>query len=398
MARAILIILDGLGVGAAPDAAAYGDEGSDTLGNLSRHCGGLDLPNLGALGLGSLHAIAGVPPAASPLAAYGRMREVSAGKDSTTGHWELMGLVTARPFPTYPQGFPAAVMDAFTKATGHGWLGNIAASGTAIIEQLGDEHVRTGKLIVYTSADSVFQIAAHEDVVALSELYRVCEKARALLVPPHEVSRVIARPFRGRSGAYERTAGRHDYSVAPGGGLVLHALRRRQVHVQTIGKIYDLFAGQGIDATTASSGNDEGMRLLAELYAAAPDPAFLMVNLVDFDMLWGHRNDPQGMAAGLRRFDAWLGGFLPRLRTGDLLLLAADHGNDPTTPSTDHSREEVPLLALLNGQPPPGRALGLRETFADLGATVADFFGADSPAHGTSFLTELRRGAPGGRN
>jgi len=237
MARAILIILDGLGVGRAPDAADYGDQGSDTLGNLARHLGGLELPTLTRLGLGNLHDIAGVPAVAEPLAGHGRMREVSAGKDSTTGHWELMGLVTDRPFPTYPDGFPPEVMDAFSRATGHGWLGNVAASGTAIIQQLGDEHVRTGKLIVYTSADSVFQIAAHEDVVPLPELYRVCEVARGLLRPPHQVSRVIARPFRGRSGAYERTANRHDYSVQPGSALVLHALRRAGVTVQTIGKI-----------------------------------------------------------------------------------------------------------------------------------------------------------------
>jgi phosphopentomutase len=315
MASAILIILDGVGVGRAPDAAAYGDAGSDTLGNLARAVGGLDLPTLAALGLGNLHPIAGVPPTSQPLASHGRLRPVSAGKDSTTGHWELMGLVTAQPFPTYPDGFPPEVMEAFVRRTGHHWLGNVAASGTAIIEQLGDEHVRTGKLIVYTSADSVFQIAAHEEVVPLAELYRVCEEARALLVPPHEVSRVIARPFRGRSGAYERTANRHDYSVQPGPALVLHALRRAGVTVQTIGKIHDLYAGQGIDLTVPSRDNAEGMRQLGELYARTPDRTFLMVNLVDFDMLWGHRNDPDGMAAGLRAFDAWLAGFLQALRT-----------------------------------------------------------------------------------
>ncbi len=396
MARAILIILDGVGVGGAHDAAAYGDEGSDTLGNLARHCGGLALPTLAALGLGNLHEIAGVPPAARPLAGHGRLREVSAGKDSTTGHWELMGLITREPFPTYPHGFPADLMAAFTRATGHGWLGNVAASGTAIIQQYGDEHVHTGKLIVYTSADSVFQIAAHEDVVPLAELYRVCETARALLVPPHQVSRVIARPFRGGSGTYERTPNRHDYSVPPGDGLVLPRLQQRGVHVQAIGKIYDLFAGRGIDATVASRNNEEGMRLLAELYPAAADPSFLMVNLVDFDMLWGHRNDPAGMAAGLRSFDDWLAGFLPGLQAGDLLLITADHGNDPTTPSTDHAREEVPVLAVLGGRTAAGPELGRRETFADLGATVAAFFGAEPPADGTSFLDALRENGAGG--
>ncbi|MEZ4388615.1 MAG: phosphopentomutase [Candidatus Krumholzibacteriia bacterium] len=391
MARANLIILDGVGVGRAPDADRYGDAGSDTLGNLARQQGGLTLPTLAALGLGNLHDVAGVAPAARPRAAFGRLRERSAGKDSTTGHWELMGLITERPFPTYPDGFPADLMAAFSARTGHGWLGNKAASGTAIIDELGDEHVRTGKLIVYTSADSVFQIAAHVDVIPLAELYRVCEVARELLVPPHEVSRVIARPFQGSSGRYTRTADRHDFSVAPGPGLVLNALRYHGVRVQTIGKIYYLFAGVGIDATVKSRDNAEGMRLLEEGYQALADPGFLMLNLVDFDMLWGHRNDPAGMADGLRRFDAWLAGFLPRLAAGDLLLITADHGNDPTTPSTDHSREEVPLLAVLGGRD-LGCDLGVRGSFADLGATVREFFGLPRGAVGSSFLGEILPG------
>jgi phosphopentomutase len=390
MARAILIILDGVGVGRAPDAEQYGDAGSDTLGNLARRQGGLTLPTLAALGLGNLHDIAGVAPTTAPGASHGRLRELSAGKDSTTGHWELMGLITERPFPTYPEGFPADVMDAFSRRTGHGWLGNKAASGTAIIEELGDQHVATGKLIVYTSADSVFQIAAHEEVVPLEELYRVCEEARRLLGPPHEVSRVIARPFVGSSGDYRRTANRHDFSVTPGDGLALHALREHGVRVETIGKIYDLFAGAGIDATVKSHDNAEGMRLLEQRYPTLPDPGFLMVNLVDFDMLWGHRNDPDGMAAGLARFDAWLAGFLQCIEPGDLLLITADHGNDPTTPSTDHSREEVPLLAVLGGRD-QGVDLGLRESFADLGATVREFFGLDPGPVGRSFLAALDR-------
>ncbi len=392
MARAILIILDGVGVGGAPDASDYGDAGSDTLGNLARHEGGLDLPALQALGLGNLHDIAGVPPVPEPRAGHGRMREVSAGKDSTTGHWELMGLITSTAFPTYPRGFPADVMAEFSRRTGHAWMGNRPASGTAIIEELGDEHVRTGALIVYTSADSVFQIAAHEEVVPLEELYRVCEVTRELLQPPHGVSRVIARPFVGTSGAYVRTPHRRDYSLAPGPGLVLHALREAGVRVQTIGKIRDLYAGAGIDDGVKSPDNATGMRLLAEAYPQAPDPAFLMVNLVDFDMLWGHRNDPAGMAGGLQAFDAWLAGFLPRLRPEDLLLITADHGNDPTTASTDHSREEVPLLAVLGDGRRPGPDLGLRTTFADLGATVAEFFGVAVDAPGRSFLAALRAG------
>jgi len=388
MARAILIILDGVGVGRAPDAAAYGDEGSDTLGNLARRQGGLHLPTLTSLGLGNLHDIDGVPPTDRPGASFGRLRERSQGKDSTTGHWELMGLITETPFPTYPDGFPPEVLAAFSAAVGRGCLGNKAASGTAIIEELGDEHVRTGDYIVYTSADSVFQIAAHEDVVPLDELYRACEAARALLQPPHQVSRVIARPFEGPSGAYVRTPNRHDYSVAPGPGLLLHDLRRHQVRVETIGKIYDLYAGAGIDATVKSRSNDEGMALLETCYPSLTDPGFLMLNLVDFDMLWGHRNDPDGMAAGLERFDAWLAGFLPQLQDGDLLLLTADHGNDPTTPSTDHSREEVPLLAILAGAE-ASADLGLRTTFADLGATVCELLGTPPGPVGRSFLSEI---------
>ncbi|HOX26796.1 MAG TPA: phosphopentomutase [Candidatus Krumholzibacteria bacterium] len=396
MARAVLIILDGVGVGRAPDAAAYGDLGSDTLGNLARQVGGLALPNLAALGLGNLHDILGVPPVSRPAAGYGRMREVSAGKDSTTGHWELMGLVTRVPFPTYPDGFPPDLLAEFARRIGRGWLGNVAASGTAIIEALGDEHVRTGKVIVYTSADSVFQVAAHEAIVPLDELDLICRVARELLVPPHGVSRVIARPFRGASGAYERTPNRHDYSVVPGEGLVLPALQIAGVHVRTIGKIYDLYAGQGIDTAVKSRDNADGMRLLEQEYRTLPDPGFLMVNLVDFDMLWGHRNDCAGMAAGLRAFDAWLPRFLAALRAGDLCFITADHGNDPTTPSTDHSREEVPLLAWSSGSP-GGADLGLRPTFADLGATVAEFFGAEPPAHGTSVLANLRAAPAKGR-
>jgi len=386
MAKAVFIVLDGLGVGDAPDAGKYGDEGSDTLGNMAAAVGGLDLPTLGRLGLGNLHTIAGVVPAEAPAACYGRLQEVSAGKDSTTGHWELMGLVTEQPFPTYPDGFPPEVIDRFTELTGYGVLGNKAASGTAIIEELGDEHLATGKLIVYTSADSVFQIAAHDQVCDLEELYRVCEIAREMLVPPHQVSRVIARPFTGESGHFVRTPYRHDYSVPPPDGLVLTSLQKHGVTVLSIGKIYDLYAGVGIDRTYPSRNNAEGMAKLAELYAGcSSDPALIMLNLVDFDMLWGHRNDPQGMKAGLEEFDAWLPSFLDLLAPGDLLLMTADHGNDPTTPSTDHSRETVPILAYLAGRE-EGRDLGLRRGFVDVAATLAEFFSAPAPGRGTSFL------------
>ncbi len=388
MARAILIVLDGLGVGGAPDAAAYGDEGSDTLANMAAAVGGLQVPNLASLGLGNLHAIAGVAPAARPRAGYGRLVEVSAGKDSTTGHWELMGVVTEHPFPTYPNGFPPDLLAEFTRLTGYGVIGNKAASGTAIIEELGDEHRATRKLIVYTSADSVFQIAAHDEVCDIEELYRVCQIARDLLQPPHQVSRVIARPFTGPSGAYARTTQRHDYSVEPPKELLLPALQRAGVRVESIGKIYDLYAGLGIDRTHASRNNAEGMARLDEVYAAADDGTLILLNLVDFDMLWGHRNDPQGMRRGLEEFDRWLGGFLTRLRAGDLLLMTADHGNDPTTPTTDHSREMVPLLACL-GAVDRGVDLGTLEGFMDVAATFADFFGAPPPRRGHSFLARL---------
>lgn len=407
MPTAIVIILDGLGVGGAPDAARYGDQGSDTLGNLARAVGGLRLPTLASLGLGNLHAIEGVAPAAAPRSWHGRLQEVSAGKDSTTGHWELMGLVTAEPFPTYPDGFPPEVIAEFTRLCGYGVIGNKAASGTAIIEELGDEHLATGKLIVYTSADSVFQIAAHDRVCSLEELYRICDIARRMLVPPHQVSRVIARPFTGEPGRYERTPYRHDYSVEPPAGLLLPVLQERGVAVKSIGKVFDLYAGAGIGEGFPSRSNAEGMTRLAELYAGlGPEPALVLLNLVDFDMLWGHRNDPQGMKGGLEEFDRWLGGFLPTLRPGDLLIMTADHGNDPTTPSTDHSREQVPLLACLGGSRPgdgrpgdgpgdrpDGSDLGTRLGFMDVGATLADFFHAPPPPRGTSFWPRMTGGS-----
>lgn len=389
MARAILIVLDGLGVGHAPDAAAYGDAGSNTLANMATAVGGLKIPHLQSLGLGNIQALEGVQPVPRPRAGYGRLQEVSAGKDSTTGHWELMGLVTERPFPTYPDGFPEEVIAEFTRRTGYGVLGNKAASGTAIIAELGDEHLATGKLIVYTSADSVFQIAAHDRVCDLEELYRVCEIAREMLEGEHRVSRVIARPFTGESGDYSRTPFRHDYSVEPPeGSLVLTGLQKHGVKVVSIGKIYDLFAGTGIDETHASRDNAEGMARLEEAYAGAGDGTLILLNLVDFDMLWGHRNDPAGMKEGLESFDAWLGTFLPCLTAGDLLLMTADHGNDPTTVSTDHSREQVPLLVFRAGRE-TGPDLGVREGFMDVGATFCDFFGAPAPRKGRSVLPLL---------
>jgi phosphopentomutase len=396
LASAIIIILDGVGAGELPDAADYGDVGSDTLGNTARAVGGLALPLLARLGLGNLRSIVGVPPVARPLASWGRMAEISRGKDSTTGHWELMGAITEVPFPTYPGGFPPAVLDSFREAVGREVLGNCVASGTEIIERLGDEHVRTGRPIVYTSADSVFQIAAHEGFVPLVTLYAWCEAARRLLAPPHNVSRVIARPFTGGSGSYVRTPNRRDFSVEPPDTLLLPRLVAAGVRVTAVGKISDLYAAKGITEKIVAKGNAQGQQALAEAYARATggDTLFLL-NLVDFDMLWGHRNDPAGMAAELVRFDAWLTGWLPRLRSGDLLLITADHGNDPTTASTDHAREYVPLLAMLGGRE-GGGPLGDRATFADVGATVAEFFDAPAPAVGRSFLAPLRATPAGG--
>ena len=390
MSRAILIVLDGLGVGRAPDAAAFGDEGSDTLGNLARAVGGLDLPALASLGLGNLHEIEGVAPVDAPAAAWGRLQEVSAGKDSTTGHWEMMGVVTAEPFPTYPDGFPAAVLDEFTRLTGWEVMGNKAASGTEIIAELGDRHLAERRLIVYTSADSVFQIAAHDAVCPLDELYRVCEVARRMLVPPHGVSRVIARPFTGPSGAYVRTADRHDYSLAPPPELLLPHLQAAGVTVRAIGKIRDLYAGAGIDESFVSKSNAEGMARLDALHAeAAAGPELVLLNLVDFDMLWGHRNDTEGFRKGLEEFDRALPRIMETLAVDDMLFITADHGNDPTTPSTDHSREHVPLLAWGKGLK-EGVDLGTRKTFSDLGATIGEVFGIKTEA-GESFLGRIRK-------
>ncbi|MBV1908204.1 MAG: phosphopentomutase, partial [Kangiellaceae bacterium] len=355
MATAILIILDGLGVGKAPDAEKYGDVGSDTLGNMSRQVGGLNVPTLQQLGLGNLSEIKGVPAIQSPMGDYGRLQEISEGKDSTTGHWELMGVHTEVAFPTYPNGFPEAVLAEFTEKTGYGVIGNKAASGTAIIKELGDEHVASKKLIVYTSADSVFQIAAHDSICDKEELYRVCEIARELLKPPHNVSRVIARPFAGESGNYSRTPYRHDYSLDPPASMILPNLQNHGVHIQSIGKIYDLYCGFGIAQSHTSLNNQQGMDNLEAIYSQlvknnGNDKNLVLLNLVDFDMLWGHRNDPQGMKDGLETFDLWLGSFIKSLRSDDLLLMTADHGNDPTTPTTDHSREHVPIIGYRGGQ------------------------------------------------
>jgi phosphopentomutase len=380
-----VIVLDGVGAGEAPDAAAYGDAGSNTLGNLARAVGGLDVPNLERLGLGRVVPLEGVDSDHTPAGAWGRMRPASAGKDSTAGHWEICGIQLTRPFPTYPRGFPAEVIDAFASRVGRGVLGNVVASGTEVIERFGAEHVRTGKLIVYTSADSVFQIAAHETVVPLDELYDACAEARAMLVAPHDVSRVIARPFVGDPEHFTRTPNRRDFAIAPPSETLLDALAAANIPRRGVGKVDDLFARRSIIAEHTRD-NAAGLEALGRALREMPS-GFLFANLVDFDQLWGHRNDAAGFHDALRAFDHALPTLLSALREDDLLFLTADHGNDPTTPSTDHSREIVPLLVA--GPRVHPADVGERSTFADLGATVAEWLGVAFRGQGTSFLTDV---------
>jgi len=374
-----------VGIGAAPDAADYGDRGSDTLGNVARACGGLDLPGLERLGLGNIKPLEGVRRRGNAAGAWGSMRPASAGKDSTTGHWEIAGVHVDVPFPTYPNGFPQEVIGEFARATGRDVIGNVVASGTDVLQRYGDEHVATGKWIVYTSADSVFQVAAHEDVISLNQLYQACEKARGMLRPPHDVSRVIARPFAGTSGDYQRTTNRRDYSLDPPAETLLDSLAKAGIARAGVGKIDDLFAGRSISSRHTTS-NAEGIRLIKEWFSSA-ESGFLFANLVDFDQLFGHRNDVAGFYGALREFDAALPFITSRLKEDDLLFITADHGNDPTTPSTDHARELVPLLA--GGMRVVPRDLGERDTFSDLGATVAEWFSLSFRGRGKSFLSEL---------
>ncbi len=383
--RAAIIVLDGLGIGSAHDSAAYGDAGSNTLGNVAREVGGLDLPNLTALGLGNCAPLAGMAPAGAPGAACGICEPVSAGKDSTTGHWEICGLVLPAPFPTYPAGFPETVIAEFARRTGRGVLGNRAASGTRVLDDLGAEHQHTGKWIVYTSADSVFQVAAHEETVPLAELYAACIEARALLQGEHGVSRVIARPFLGVPGAWVRTAHRKDFSLPPPGPTLLDRLGEHHVPRVGVGKVDDLFAGRGVSSIhTATNAEAYG---LIEGALTAMRRGLLFANVIEFDQTWGHRNDVPGFHLGLRELDRALPRLLAEIREEDLVIFTADHGNDPTTPSTDHSREVVPLLVVgPRVRPVP---LGRRTTFADIGQTVAEFFGVPALAAGTSFLSEV---------
>ena len=381
--QVILITLDGCGIGDMPDAAEYGDIGSNTIANTARALGGLDIPNLQLMGLGNLADIPGVLPNPDPTASFGVMLEKSKGKDTIIGHWEIAGIITERPFPLYPHGFPAEIIQDFEKAIGRQILGNYPASGTEIIKQLAREHMRTGRPIVYTSADSVFQIAAHEEVVPVETLYEMCLKAREILTGEHNVARVIARPFVGEPGSFRRTANRRDFAVKPPGPTILDSLIKHGFPVIGIGKIGDIFAYQGISQSIHTESDLDGIERTIEVIKIAKS-GLIFTNLVDFDAVYGHRNDPQGFANNLRQFDDHLPAIQAAMKDDDLLIITADHGVDPTTPSTDHSREKVPLLVYGKSRPP--RNLGESTTFADIAATLADLFGLPPWPIGTSIV------------
>lgn len=389
--KAIFVVLDGVGIGALPDARTYGDEGANTLGNTARVRGGLRLPNLERFGLGCIADIKGVAAVRDPEGCYGKMAERSAGKDSTTGHWELGGLITEKAFPLYPGGFPNELLEKFKSLTGcAGYLGNKPASGTEIIKELGSEHVRTGYPIIYTSGDSVFQIAAHEDVIPLKRLYEICEVTRKqILVREHEAGRVIARPFTGTDGSFVRTTNRRDFALEPAGATILDLLSDEGIETVGVGKIDDLFCGRGLREKIHTKSNSDGVKATLEV-AARLRTGFVMTNLVDFDTLFGHRQDPEGMARALEEFDATMPALLGVLTAGDVLMFAADHGNDPTDSSTDHTREFVPLLCMLKGGA-RGGDLGVRSTFADAAKTIADYFSVarGERLQGNSFLRSL---------
>ena len=383
--RVFLIVMDSVGIGALPDAERYGDDGSDTLGNIARSQDGLRLPVLEKLGLGHIAPIVGMDDTNMPLASYGKMAEISLGKDTTSGHWEMAGVPLFRAFPTYPNGFPSEVIDKFREVTGKDVLGNCVASGTAIIAELGDEHVRTGKPIVYTSADSVFQIAAHEDVIPLPELYEMCHLTREqVCVGDHAVGRIIARPFVGENGVYTRTSNRHDYSLEPPSDTLLDDMKAAGFDVIGIGKIADIFAHRGLTETILTKSNEHGMEETIRKARTWDGQGLVMTNLVEFDSLYGHRNDAAGYKMALEAFDKQLAVLVDELTKDDLLIITADHGCDPTTVSTDHSREYVPILAYCKEK--CGVDLGVRETFADVSATVRENFAMGKGAYGTSFL------------
>ncbi len=390
MKRVILIVLDGVGIGELPDASNYGDEGSNTLANTAEAVGGLNLPNMGKLGLSNIHPIKGVPFKDKPLAFYGKMAEASPGKDTTTGHWEISGIILDKPFPTYPNGFPKEIIEKFEKAIGRKVLGNKPASGTEIIKELGEEHIKTGYPIVYTSADSVFQIAAHEDVIPVEELYRMCEIARSILQGEHAVARVIARPFAGAPGNFYRTPKRKDFSLPPPRNTLLDFLKNNNYDVIGVGKIEDIFAGRGLTYSLHQKNNAEGIENIFVAWNNLKE-GLVFVNLVDFDTLYGHRNDPLGMAKALVEFDKALPMIMELLSDKDLLIITADHGCDPTTPSTDHSREYVPLL-IYSPDFKNTYSLEVQRTFANLGKTIADYFKVENDLEGESFLSIIQKG------
>jgi len=385
--RVILIVLDSVGIGALPDADQYGDAGSDTLGNLAKEIGGISLPNLGRLGLGNTHPTLGVPPERAPLAAYGRMAEQSAGKDTTIGHWEIAGVISPSPLPTYPRGFPAGLIVDYERRIGRKTMGNYPASGTVIIDQLGVEHMRTGFPIVYTSADSVFQVAAHEDVIPIDELYHMCRIAREMLRGEYNVGRVIARPFAGQPGHFQRTDRRRDFSAPPPAPTLLDHVLQAGKMVWAVGKIEDIFAGQGIGHSVHTHDNMDGVSKTLDALRQA-GPGLIFTNLVDFDMVYGHRNNVPGYAAALQAVDARVPELLASMRRDDVLFFTADHGCDPTTSSTDHSREYVPLLAY-GAHVRPGVNLGTRSSFADLGATIAEWLQVQPLRAGKSFVNQV---------
>jgi len=385
--RAAIIVLDGLGIGPAHDTDLYHDAGSDTLGNVARAVGGLSLPELEALGLGRCADLEGIAPVSEPGAAFGVCEPASPGKDSTTGHWEICGLILQQPFPTYPAGFPPTVIEQFARETGRGVLGNKASSGTAILDAYGEEHCRTGKWIVYTSADSVFQVAAHESTVPLEELYAACQVARQILQGEHGVSRVIARPFAGQPGQWQRTPRRRDFSLPPPGATLLDRLVEAGIPRVGVGKVDDLFAGRGISSVHTAT-NREAYALIGQALDTMTE-GLLLANVIEFDQTWGHRNDINGFQTGLEELDGALPGLLHPVREQDLVIFTADHGNDPTTPSTDHSREVVPLLVV--GHRVRSVDLGRRPTFADIGQTIAEFLRVPPLAAGASFLSEVWR-------
>ncbi len=390
VSQVILIVLDSVGIGDAPDAAAYGDAGSNTVGNIAQAMGGMmSVPNMAALGLGHLGNFKGIPVVAKPSGAYGRLTEVSAGKDTTTGHWELAGCSLSNAFPTFPDGFPADFVKAFESRMGRGTVGNYPASGTVIIEQLGAEHVATGKPIIYTSADSVFQIAAHEDVIPLPKLYEMCEIAREMLIGDLAVGRVIARPFIGNPGNFKRTEHRRDFSLYPPHDTILDVVKTAGLMVAGVGKIEDIFAHRGLTDSNHTGNNNAGVDATIE-FIKTRRPGLIFVNLVDFDALYGHRNDVPGYARTLEEFDRRLPEILNALGDGDVLMITADHGNDPTTPSTDHSRERVPLL--ITGKPIRSSVdVGIRSTFADVAATVAALLGVPGTGEGAEFASQVLR-------